>query len=148
MNFDKSEKTNKNKDVKKMPVMAYTSESISMIDAEKFTKDLHENIKILNSFYELTDNWDGFYSLAPSKELIEKTLMIIEKLSIQPDIFPTPNGGIQLEYVNKNLHLNIELLSVNEMNIFETVSDSEYKEMNYDMEFNMINGRVKKFYGF
>lgn len=159
MNFDKSEKTNKNKDVKKMAVMIQEekkevtvmtkpNESISMIDVEKFNKDFHENTRILNSFYKLTDNWDGFYSLAPPEELIDKTRMIIEKLSIQPDIFPTPNGGIQLEYVNNNLHLNIELLSVNEMNIFETISDSEYIEMNCAIEFNMINRRVKEFYGF
>ena len=111
------------------------------------TSEKNENINILNSFKKLENNWDGYDALAPTKEIINTVCLLINELDIQPEIFPTPDGGIQLEYViGENRHLNIEILPNNTMNVFEMFSDRTYSESNNKLDFNIIKLRVDKFY--
>lgn len=111
-------------------------------------KEQQDNLKVLNSFKTLTDNWDECGAIAPKKEIIEIAQNLVKQLKKQPDIFPTPDGGIQFEYdVDENCHLNIELLSKQKIKIFEMFPDRTYTEELLNLDIKNIIQRVDKFYG-
>lgn len=69
-----------------------------------------ENLKKLSQIAELPTNWNNHGAKACSVQLINKVRNLIEELEIQPEIFPTALGTIQLEYdKNDGSHLEIEI---------------------------------------
>lgn len=117
-------------------------------EVDNVNNEKEENYIILDSFVLLEDNWDGYDAIAPKKELIELVKSFIEQLYLQPEIFPTPDGGIQLEYViGNNQHLNIEILSKQKVNIFEMFNDRTYIEESVELDFEYLIWRINKFYG-
>lgn len=110
--------------------------------------DLKENMRLLVEFSQLTDNWDEYGALAPSEKLICMMMDILPKLSRQPDIFPTPEGNIQLEYaIGNNRHLNIEFFPNSTISIFEMFEDRTAEKNFYSYDFVFLNERINKFYG-
>lgn len=109
--------------------------------------ELRENTRILAEIAGLENDWDGYGALSVPKEIIERVLLLMPILERQPDIFPTPDGTIQLEYaISPNKHLNIEILSSSSMKIFEMFDDRSYSENIYDLNSQIINLRIKKLY--
>lgn len=109
--------------------------------------DLKENMRLLVEFSKLTDNWDEYGALAPSKELIYMMMDILPKLSKQPDIFPTPEGNIQLEYtIGNNKHLNIEFFPNSTISIFEMFENRTAEKNFYSYDLTFLNERINKFY--
>ncbi len=123
---------------------AYTTcESDNMTDSEYF-----ENIGILNEFLTLEDDWDDYGSLAPSKDIVMFVMTILSKLPKQPDVFPTPEGHVQLEYaIGKNRHLNIEFISESKFSIFEMFEDRKARKDFYSYDLQILNDRIRRFYG-
>lgn len=108
-----------------------------------------ENLAILDSFITLQDNWDGCNAVAPEEQIIKLVKDFILQLKWQPEIFPTPDGGIQLEYtVGANQHLNIEILSEQTVNIFEMFADRTYSEETIHYDVKDIKRRIDRFYGY
>lgn len=111
-------------------------------------EELKQNMKILMEFSQLSDNWDEYGAKAPSIQIITKVMEILPKLSKQPDIFPTPEGNIQLEYsIGRNKHLNIELLPDATMIIFEMFEDRTATKNSSIFEISALNKRIEDFYG-
>lgn len=111
-------------------------------------EELKQNMKILMEFSQLSDNWDEYGAKAPSIQIITKVMEILPKLSKQPDIFPTPEGNIQLEYsIGRNRHLNIELLPDATMIIFEMFEDRTATKNSSIFEISALNKRIEDFYG-
>lgn len=63
-----------------------------------FTGDMIKNLKKLDSFTELEENWNGYDAEKISPELINKVRKVIYDLPVQPMVFPTGRKSIQLEY--------------------------------------------------
>ena len=73
---------------------------------------------------------------------------ILPQLSKQPDIFPSPDGNIQLEYsIGKNRHLNIELFPDSTMSIFEMFEDRTATKESFVFKPSTLNKRINDFYG-
>ena len=59
---------------------------------------LSRNLDRLWEISELGDDWNGYGAAPISREVIEEVKEIILSLGEQPEIFPTGDGSIQLEY--------------------------------------------------
>lgn len=125
------------------PTCAYTE-----FEVENMSNEKKENFNKLAYFETLKDDWDEFGSFAPKKAIIAIAHKWIKHLEIQPEIFPTPDGGIQFEYaIGKNQHLNIEIFSEKKIKIFQMFSDRTYVEDIFELNFDIIKRRIDKFYG-
>lgn len=125
-----------------------SANTYNMYGVDNLNSEQRENLDILSSFKTLEDNWDDCDAIAPKKEIIEIAQKLVKKLQRQPEIFPTPDGGVQFEYDREqNRHLNIEILSEQKVNIFEMFSDRTYKEEIFDLDVENIKQRVDEFYG-
>lgn len=58
--------------------------------------------KKLDRISALNDNWDGYGAESLPEYLIISASELIRKLRIQPEIFPTADGTIQIEYEKDN----------------------------------------------
>ena len=109
---------------------------------------------------QLEYNWDGCDALPIPKDIINILKVLLPKLKYEPDIFPTPNGTVQLEYsAGFGNHLNIEIRQDLTMVIFEMFDNRSSIEdvYNYDLtgsklntfeyDEDMIISRVNKFMG-
>ena len=122
---------------------AYTSPEVEGVNGEK-----QENLDILDSFMSLQDDWDGCNAISPVAQLINLVKALVWQLQRQPEIFPTPDGGIQLEYaIGTNRHLNIEILSEQNVNVFEMFADRTFKEETIRYNVEDIKRRIDIFYG-
>ena len=76
----------------------------------------------------LKDSWDGKHAKAFSPKLIDKTKKLIGDLIEEPEIFPTADGTIQLEYSGQNgtyLEINIGLGEMCEVYIVDNVGNEK-----------------------
>ena len=65
-------------------------------------EDILSNMNKLSEISKLQSNWNGNGALPFSKALIDKVRSILLTLPIQPEVFPTADNSIQLEYDGKN----------------------------------------------
>ena len=88
-----------------------------------FTLDLYKNksksandgvdkaMAKLDEISKLDSNWNGYGAEPISKEIIDKVAELLPNLNKQPEIFPTADDTIQLEYDGENesyLEFNID----------------------------------------
>lgn len=59
---------------------------------------LEDSLATLHDISLLEKNWDGYGSDPFSKKLVESVVDIVKELPVQPEIFPTGRGSIQIEY--------------------------------------------------
>jgi len=101
-------------------------------DAAMFSKQNHndcvdvgwlESINRLDSFFSLTDDWDGNGSIAPNRELIEMAKNLAKEL--MESSYPSParvqagaNGTISFEFYEGDL-TEIEIVSAREAQQYE-----------------------------
>ena len=86
---------------------------------------LKENLDKLNTIADFKDDWNGYRAIHFSSELINKAKNIILNLDEQPDLFPTAQPSIQLEYERNDNYL--------EINIFEDkISIMQILQEDYD----------------
>lgn len=115
---------------------------------DSMNSELKANTKLLAELALLTDDWDQCGAMAISPSIVNCILLLLPELDRQPDLFPTPDGTIQLEYaIAPNKHLNIEILSDTSMTIFEMFADRSATKDKYELDYRLINSRVKEFYG-
>ena len=50
----------------------------------------------------LRDNWDGYGAVPLPRDTLYKAQRLIHVLNIQPEIFPTADGSIQMEFEKDN----------------------------------------------
>lgn len=86
--------------------------------------------KTIHKIAHLKDCWDGYNAKAISSVIIERALKLVDFISYEPQIYPTPRGTIQFEFYNKNdNYLEIEIFENNYIvtQITKT-EESEYAE--------------------
>ena len=72
---------------------------ISFVDPDE---KLDRNINKLNKISALKDNWDGYGAEHFSHSIVRDAKDMLQKLLKQPEIFPTADGTIQMEYEKEN----------------------------------------------
>ena len=106
---------------------------------------LEENLERLQQISELEYNWDGEGAQSFDKNLISVVVNLIEKISLQPQIFPTARDSIQLEYDKTNGdYLEFEIFT-NKTKMFYLGHDGVHYEREIDIE--LIGQMVAEFYG-
>lgn len=102
-----------------------------------------ENFRTLMQFGSLSDEW-----IDPiSNDLIKLVQGIIMAVNIQPEIFPVPNGNIQLEYDIDDKYLEFELFEDSHMQVLEMDGDTVVRQKITAINITEINELVGKFYG-
>ena len=106
------------------------------------------NLKKLDVISNLNDNWDGYGAEPLQKKLIALTADLIRKLYIQPEIFPTADGTIQLEFEKGNGdYLELQFSGKGLCDVFRLRGDNEEYFKSHD-DSSSINHLVEEFYGF
>lgn len=100
---------------------------------------LEENLERLQQISILAFNWDGEGARSFDKELINTVVNLIEKISLQPQIFPTARDSIQLEYDKTNGdYLEFEIFT-NKTQMFYLGHDGVHYEREID---NTLIGKL------
>ena len=106
------------------------------------------NDKKLESIRSLKNNWNGNGAPAFPEALLRKVEALLDRLNIQPEIFPTALCTIQLEYDNSRRdHMEIEISENNIAEIFIVRFDGEEISETIPVDADAINKRVEEFYG-
>lgn len=114
--------------------------SISNTESEQNSK-LKRNLEKLNSIAKLEQNWDLYGSDVIDERLINKVEKLLRSLKHQPEVFPTGNGGIQLDFFKDDDNfLEIEI-TIDEINLVRVIAgvDEECELYNINEVINTIN---------
>ena len=80
----------------------YGDENVMNLTLTKQNNMLNKNQAKLKAISELKDNWDGYGATTFTRSLIQSLSEFLQKLYKQPEIFPTADGTIQMEYEKEN----------------------------------------------
>lgn len=105
---------------------------------------LHSNIAKLHAFKKLDSTVASF-----GTDFLASIECILKELPYQPEIFPTYQGTVQLEYEKTSgKYLEIEITPENAMSIFKISDTGEETEENYEKsDIKKIVKEVCTFYG-
>ena len=77
-----------------MPDTAYVDTNTDYLQGHNLTK--------LTQIAMLNDNWDGYGAEPIPYSTLSRVKHLIHALHVQPEIFPTASGTIQIEYEKDN----------------------------------------------
>ena len=83
-------------------IYAYVQMMSNVKDAKSAQDCKAHNMEKLDKIAALQNDWNGYGAEPLSPQVIEKTRSLIQGLVIQPEIFPTAAGSIQMEYEKDN----------------------------------------------
>lgn len=106
-----------------------------------------DNLIRVESFKNLQENWDGAGASSISEHLINTVRGLVLALHVQPEIFPTADGSIQLEFDTKNGdYLEFEIFS--DMTVCKLLRTSEGPSADMDvLDIQKMNEAVDALYG-
>jgi hypothetical protein len=105
---------------------------------------LQKNIERLNGYRYFSDNWDGQGAEIISDIVIDKSIEILKSLSIQPSVFPTGRGSVQIEYELENEdYLEFEIFE----NHIECLMEKGEDEIDVEVNQEQIAQIVRDFHG-
>ena len=106
-----------------------------------------DNLDRLSVIEEFKDNWNGNGARAFDKGLMKKVTGIVRELEIQPEIFPSAAGTIELEYTNSRKDfMGIEIGDTGKAEVFIVMYNGREIFESIDASAKAINERVGKFY--
>ncbi len=107
-----------------------------------------DNLEKLRVIGQFKDNWNGNGAEAFPQALISRVRDIINDLLIQPEVFPTALGTIQLEYDNSRRdHMEIEIGMGDDAELFISSYNGEERFETFEASGRSINEKVREFYG-
>ena len=111
------------------------------------TDELTRNLHKLERIATLGDNWNGYGAEPLSPELILQARNLFHELYVQPEIFPTAAGTIQLEYEKDNGdYLEFQLNGTGQCECFRIINGVEEFFSVHEIP-EAINDIVGDFYG-
>lgn len=107
-----------------------------------------DNLNKLEIIRRLKGDWNGNGAEVFPRTLVGKVVEIIDNLAIQPELFPTALGTIQLEYDNaRQDHMEIEIGEGESAEVFIASYDGTERYETIEASFRAINEKVSEFYG-
>lgn len=107
-----------------------------------------DNLDKLKVIGDLKDNWNQNGASAFSGKLIKRVRSILEKIEVQPEIFPTALGTIQLEFDNSRRdHMEIEISESGNAEVFVSMYNRKEYFETIPATADAINKKVREFYG-
>ena len=108
---------------------------------------LSHNMKKLSAIREFQTGWNGNGAPAFSTALLDRVEELLRSLVIQPEIFPTALGSIQLEYDNSRRdHLEIDIPEEGPAEVYLVRFNGEEELHQLPATPDEINRRVRLFY--
>lgn len=132
------------------PIFGYNPYELnnSGVETMFISEEMRLNLSKLATIEQLADDWNGNGAKAFEYAFISKVRMIIAALEIQPELFPTADNSIQIEYEKEDgSYLEIQL-SLNETcDVYEICTNGEERDFTIANEVGAINEVVNRFYG-
>jgi len=121
-------------------VFSTSVEGVTVLDDR-----MEKSLSALAEIEQLEDNWNENGAEAFSNSLIGSVRALLSNFNIQPDIFPTAQNSIQLEWENANGdYLEIELFEDSSCSMFFQRNDG-YSEIR-PITYTKIGDRVNEFF--
>ncbi len=140
----KSESSLTGKSVRQILIEKLRGETVE----KEFSPELKKNMLKLDEIKSLKRNWNGNHAKHISGKIIKKAKSLIINLDKQPQIFPTANDSIQMEYDgNNSTYLELQITKEHELAYFKV--DKQGKEMTGSIPCSSfaLNALVGEFYG-
>ena len=115
---------------------------------KEFSPELKKNLLKLEEIKSLKWNWNGNHAKPIPKKIINKTKSLLINLDKQPQVFPTADDSIQIEYDGAdNSYLELQVTMHNKLSYFKV--DRLGKETEGSIPFSSfaLNALVGDFYG-
>lgn len=91
-------------------------------------------IKLVESFKDLQNGWDGYNAKAINEKVIELAIEIIGKLPACPEVFPISDGNIQFQFEDSDgNYMEMEVLENSEVEIYLEMTGQEGKEFSVNV---------------
>ena len=121
-----------------MKLVANSAEFISGSSA-KIPNVVKLAIEELDELAQLGENWDSYGAYSPSKRSLVGACQLINELldkdTPKPDIFPVPNGNVQIEWSCSGIELEIEVISSTNCEVYYNNTDEVWeKTFSFDLE--------------
>ena len=92
----------------------------------------------LSAMCDLSEGWDGNKAQPISRDIIEFVSGIVQHLDWQPELYPTVEGGVQLQYENEDktyLEMVFAPDSIMSMRVKRgNINKPEFEEFSYESE--------------
>lgn len=140
----KSESSLTGKSVRQILIEKLRGETVE----KEFPPELKKNILKLDEIKSLKKNWNGNKAKPIPGKIVNKTKALIINLDKQPQIFPTADDSIQIEYDgDNNSYLELQITKENELSYFKV--DKSGKEITGSIPCSSfaLNALVGEFYG-
>lgn len=112
-----------------------------------FSPELRKNLLKLEEIKSLKRNWNGNNAKPVPRKIINKTKTLLINLDRQPQIFPTANDSIQLEYDGENKsYLELQVTKKNTLSFYKVDKTGKETEGNISASSFSINNLVEEFY--
>ena len=123
-----------------MPDTAYVDTNTDYLQGHNLTK--------LTQIAMLNDNWDGYGAEPIPYSTLSMAKHLIHALHVQPEIFPTAAGTIQIEYEKDNGdYLEFQFTGEGACEVFRCIGNNEEYFHSLDNP-EALNSIVEDFYGF
>lgn len=105
-------------------------------------------IRKLDTFCTLEDDWNGYEAVPIHREAMESAFQFVVNLSStkeyrQLDIFPVPNGHVQIELERGHTYLEFEFREDGQVDIFSMEGDQE-KEVTRLFDQSCIDDMIRE----
>lgn len=91
------------------------TESQTVETFNQYPKSIVDTLARLQELTGLSDNWDSYGALSPTKDAIlgaiELAMNLFSENTPSPDVFPSPTGSVQFEWSCSGLDIEIEIQS-------------------------------------
>ena len=112
-----------------------------------FSPELKKNLLKLDEIKSLKRNWNGNKAKPITKKIVNKTKSLIINLEKQPQVFPTANDSIQMEYDgDNNSYLEFQITKENNLSYFKIDRNGKETSGIIPVSSFALNALVKEFY--
>lgn len=139
----KNESTLTGKSVRQIILEKLSGETVERI----LSPELKKNLFKLDEIKSLKRNWNGNSARPIPKKVIEKAKTLLINLEKQPQIFPTANDSIQIEYDgDNNSYLELQVTKKNTLSFYKVDKDGNESSGEIPVSSFSLNTLVEEFY--
>lgn len=139
----KSESSLTGKSVRQILIEKLRGETVE----KEFPPELKKNILKLDEIKSLKKNWNGNKAKPIPGKIVNKTKALIINLDKQPQIFPTADDSIQIEYDGENnSYLELQVTKGNELSYYKVDKSGKETTGSIPCSSFALNSFVEEFY--